>query len=43
NSGWERYFQEERPGSKNRSYRRLLRISYQRPRDVFSAIKILID
>jgi len=42
-SGWEEYFQDVGIPNKNKSYRKLLRISYQRPRDVFSAIKILLD
>lgn len=41
--GWEDYFGDLSLPNKNKSYRKLLRISYQRPRDVFSAIKILID
>ncbi|WP_158234749.1 P-loop ATPase, Sll1717 family, partial [Serratia sp. OLJL1] len=40
--GWEDYFQDTSLPNRNKSYRKLLRISYQRPRDIFSAIKILI-
>lgn len=39
--GWDAYFQERQDGQ-SRSFKRLLRHSFHRPRDIFSAIKILI-
>jgi hypothetical protein len=41
--GWEEYFADASVISKHKSYRKLLKITYQRPRDIFSALKILIS
>ncbi|WP_183002658.1 P-loop ATPase, Sll1717 family [Achromobacter sp. UMC71] len=39
--GWSAHFQEKRDGA-SASFKKLLRMSFHRPRDIFSAIKILI-
>ncbi|KAF6676690.1 MULTISPECIES: P-loop ATPase, Sll1717 family [Pantoea] len=43
NYGWEFYFNDNNTNTRYKTYKRLLRNSYQRPRDIFSAIKILIS